>query len=181
MIALVLSMLPELKKIINEKYLLHIKHYQGYTEVPTRRYETMEPLGEISRPAKEDSIPDLIAFISEHMKDSGFPDQRMQEIMLSMKEAIGNILRFSCGGGDCEIQIACSLDNAGKLVITISDNGRPFNMLIESDPFLTPDDILTTNGRPSTKVMKRSVGNIECKRYEGKNIIAFTIQKPPAT
>ncbi len=138
----------------------------------------MEALGEISRPANEGSVPDLAEFISEHMKNSGFPDQRIQEIVLSMKEAIGNILRFSCGGGDCELHIACSLDNTGKLVITISDNGRPFNMLIEADPFLTPDDVLTADGRPSTKVMKRFIGNIECKRYEGKNIIAFTIQPP---
>ncbi|HOE18486.1 MAG TPA: ATP-binding protein [Syntrophorhabdaceae bacterium] len=138
----------------------------------------MEALGEISRPANAGSVNDFAEFVSEHLKDSGFSDQRTQEVVLSMKEALGNILRFSCSGGDYIIEIACSLDNMGKLVITINDNGKPFNMLIESDPFLTPDDALTTDERPSTKIMKRSVGNIECKRYEDKNITTFTLQPP---
>jgi len=147
----------------------------------TRRCETMEPLGEISRPANEGSVPDLAEFISERMKDSGFPDQRIQEIVLSMKEAIGNILRFSCGGGDREVQLACSLDNAGRFAITISDNGGPFNMLLEADTFLTPDDALTSGQRPSTKVMKRFIGNIEYKRSENRNVLSFIFQAPSTT
>jgi len=141
----------------------------------------MKVLGETSHPAREDSVPYLVEFVSEHAKNTGFPDQRLREIDLSLKEALGNILRFPCGDGDYEIRIACVLDNAGRFVIIISDNGVPFNVLLETDAFLASDVALASDQRPSMKVMKRFIGNIEYKRFENKNILTFIVQAPSTT
>lgn len=135
----------------------------------------MKVLGETSHPAHEDSVPYLIEFVSEHAKNLGFPDQKVREIDLSLREALSNILRFSCGDGHYELRIVCSLDNAGRFVLIISDNGEPFNMLLESDPFLTPDAALASDQKPSTKIMKRLIKNIEYKRFENKNVLTFTV------
>ncbi len=141
----------------------------------------MKALGEILHPAHEDSVPHLAGFVAGHARSAGFPDQRVREIELSLKEAISNILRFSCSDGDCEIRIICSLDNAGRFALIISDNGKPFNVLLEADPFLTPDAALASDQRPSTKIMKRSIGNIEYKRFENKNILTFIVAAPSTT
>jgi len=141
----------------------------------------MKVLGETSHPAREDSVPYLIEFVSEHAKNMGFPDQKLKEIDLSLKEALGNILRFSCVDEHFEIRIVCSLDNAGRFVLIISDNGEPFNVFLEADPFLTPDAASASDQRPSTKIMKRFIGNIEYKRFENKNILTFIVQAPSTT
>lgn len=140
----------------------------------------MKVLGETIHPAHEDSVPLLAEFVAEHAKNTGFPDQRMREIDLSLKEALSNILRFSCGDGDYEIRISCVLDNAGRFVIIISDNGGPFNVLFETDTFLASDVASASDQRPSMKVMKRFIGNIEYKRFENKNVLTFIVQAPSA-
>ena len=138
----------------------------------------MNVLGETTHPAHEDSIPLLAEFVSIHAKNTGFPDQKLREIDLSLKEALGNIIHFPCSNGDYEIRVSCVLDNAGRFVIIISDNGVPFNVLLETDAFLASDVALASDQKPSMKIMKRFIGNIEYKRFENKNILTFIVQSP---
>jgi anti-sigma regulatory factor (Ser/Thr protein kinase) len=142
------------------------------------RRETVKVLGETTHPAHEDSIPLLAEFVSGHAKDTGFTDQRLEEIDLSLKEALDNIIHFPCSDGDCEIHLSCVLDNAGRFVIIISDNGVPFNVLFETDTFLASDAVSASDRKPSMKLMKRYIGNIEYKRYENKNILTFIVRTP---
>ena len=86
----------------------------------------------ITLPARADSIPRLINFVSSYAQDMAFKDKRIGEVALALEEALGNIIRFACPSGNEEITITCDAHEMGALVVDIVDSGAPFNMLVLS-------------------------------------------------
>lgn len=130
----------------------------------------------IKRPAKADMIPGLIDFVSKHVWEAGFDDEKINQINLAVKEALENIVRFACPDGEGEIIISCSVHDSGAIIINITDTGTPFNMLIASS-FPEAEDFTKYGQIPSTKIMKKAIGNIEYRRDVDKNILIFTVMR----
>ena len=133
---------------------------------------------EITLPAKMDSIPALVEFVRTHAWEGGFPDERIESIGLGVAEALDNIVRFACRDGSEEITIRCTFYDAPALGIDIIDSGEQFNMLI-SDAFPETADFLEPGPKPSLKMLKKGVKNIEYRRdaKNKKNILALIIPK----
>lgn len=129
---------------------------------------------EITKPARSDVIPDLIEFVSNHAWEAGFDDEKIRQINLAVEEALGNIVRFACCDGKGEITISCSVHDSGAIIINIVDTGAPFNMLIASS-FPETGDFAKLGQIPSTKMMKKGIGNIEYRRDASRNILVFTL------
>ncbi len=134
---------------------------------------------EISVPARLDSIPLLLDFVSTHAREMAFDDKRIEQIGLAMKEALDNIVRFSCPTGNEEIKISCDAHEMGALLVNIADTGVPFNMLVLSAFPEIAGDSLAPSEIPSTKIMKKVVKDIEYRRDGDKrtNILALVIFK----
>ncbi len=134
-------------------------------------------LGEEMLPAETGSIEKFINFASEHARMGGFTDNRIDEIREVLTETLGNIIKFTFDDSKGEIQVSCNVDKFGKFVLAIVDSGKPFNMLLEDDPFigsLNPDP---KGPRLSTKRMKRFSSNIEYKRLENRNHLIITLAR----
>ena len=131
----------------------------------------------ITLPARADSIPHLIDFVSSYAQDMAFKDKRIGEVALALEEALGNIIRFACPAGSEEISITCDAHEMGALLVDIVDSGVPFNMLVLSTFPETAIDLSSPDQIPSTKTMKRVVKNIEYRRDgENKtNILAWVV------
>ncbi|MEI6154611.1 MAG: ATP-binding protein [Deltaproteobacteria bacterium] len=129
---------------------------------------------EITKPARSDVIPELVEFVSKHAWEAGFDDEKIRQIDLAVEEALGNIVRFACCDGESEITISCSVHDSGAIIIRITDTGAPFNMLIASS-FPEAGDFAKPGQVPSTKMMKKGVGNIEYRRAADRNMLIFTI------
>jgi anti-sigma regulatory factor (Ser/Thr protein kinase) len=129
---------------------------------------------EIMKPALADEIPTLVKFVSTHAWEAGFEDERIQEIGSAVEEALRNIVQFSCVDGTGEIRISCEVHDSGALLITIVDTGKPFNMLLV-DTFPETEDFFEPGKRPSTRVMKKVIKNIEYRRGSDRNTLVFTI------
>ncbi|OPY01999.1 MAG: serine-protein kinase RsbW [Syntrophorhabdus sp. PtaB.Bin047] len=140
--------------------------------------ESNAPLDAITRPAREDSIPDLVGFVRNMATECGYRDDTIKDLGLATEEAAGNIIRFACRGREAEIRISCVIHDTGALYITITDTGVPFNMLL-AGTFPEADDFFTPGEKPSTKIMKRAARNIEYKRNADKNILIFTVSHDP--
>lgn len=136
------------------------------------REEEMPP-DEIQEPARVDAIPSLVKFVKDHAWEAGFSEKRIEEIGLAATEAIENIIRFTLFDTEEVIRITSTTDNTGALIITISDTGRPFNMLLASTLPAISDEV-ETEEIPSTRMMKKAIKNIEYIRGQGKNTIIFT-------
>jgi anti-sigma regulatory factor (Ser/Thr protein kinase) len=129
---------------------------------------------EITKPARSDIIPALVEFVSNYAWEAGFDDEKIRQINLAVEEALGNIVRFACCDGKGEITISCNVHDSGAIIIHIIDTGVPFNMLIAST-FPEAGDFTKQGQIPSTKMMKKGVGNIEYMRAANRNTLIFTI------
>ncbi len=138
------------------------------------RYEV---LGELTLPAQTGSIGEFVEFASGYARQRGFADSRIQEIDKVLNEALRNIIQFTFDNSPGEVRVSCNIDKFGKFVLAIVDSGKPFNMLLEDDPFigsLNPDQ---AGPRLSTKTMKRFSSNIEYKRLENRNHLIITLAR----
>ncbi|MDR2018806.1 MAG: ATP-binding protein [Syntrophobacterales bacterium] len=143
-----------------------------------QKRDGMELLDEITLSANMDSIPALVEFVRTRAWEGGFEDERVTNIELAVAEALENIVRFACPGGSEEITIRCTFYDAPALVIDIIDSGEQFNMLI-SDAFPETEDFLKPGPKPSLKMLKKGVKNIEYRRdaKNKKNVLALVIPK----
>ncbi len=130
----------------------------------------------ITANARAKSVPSLVEFIARHAWEAGFDDEKIRQINLAVEEAINNIIEFACYDGRGEITINCNVHDSGALMINIADTGKPFNMLIASS-FPEAGDFAELGKMPSTKIMKRVIGNIEYRRDVNRNILIFTIMR----
>jgi anti-sigma regulatory factor (Ser/Thr protein kinase) len=79
----------------------------------------------ITRPAREEFVPDLAAFVRSIASGCGYRDDTIEELGRAAEEAAMNIIRFACRGRDAEITISCVIQDNGALYITITDTGTP--------------------------------------------------------
>jgi anti-sigma regulatory factor (Ser/Thr protein kinase) len=131
---------------------------------------------EITRPAREDAVPDLIGFVCEQADEMMFGEERIAQVRGALEEALGNIVRFACPAGSETITITAAVHDSGALLLDIVDTGVPFNMLVMS-AFPETTDFADPGSLPSTKKMKKAIRNIEYRRDGDlkKNILAWVI------
>lgn len=129
--------------------------------------------------AKQESISDLIDFVTSYAEEMVFDDKRIEQIRLALEEALGNIVRFACPKGNETIRMSCDAHEMGALLLDIVDSGEPYNMLVISTFAEVAAHSDDPTSLPSTKVMKRYLKNIEYRRDgENKtNILACVISK----
>ncbi|MCX5815561.1 MAG: ATP-binding protein [Proteobacteria bacterium] len=139
-----------------------------------KRSDNENASDEITKPARSDVIPALVEFVSNHAWEAGFDDEKIRQINLAVEEALGNIVRFACCEGKSEITISCNVHESGAIIINIIDTGAPFNMLIASS-FPEAGDFAKPGQIPSTKMMKKGIGNIEYRRAASRNMLIFTV------
>lgn len=134
-------------------------------------------LGEFIGKARLEAIDAFIDFAATHAKKRQFTDERTDEMARVLKEALANIITYTFGGEPGEISLSCNLDKFGKFVLAIVDSGKPFNMLLEDDPFIGALDARSDASGPTTKIIKRFSSNIEYKRLENKNHLIITLAR----
>ncbi|MEN6616365.1 MAG: ATP-binding protein [Syntrophorhabdus sp.] len=132
----------------------------------------------MTRPAREESISDLAAFVGTIARGCGYRDETIKDLSCATEEAALNIIRFACRDVDAQISISCLVNDNGALYITITDTGRPFNMLL-AGTFPETDDFFGPGEKPSTKIMKKAARNLEYKRSGNQNMLIFTVSHDP--
>jgi len=138
---------------------------------------------EITVPARPDAILRLLDFVSAHAREMAFDEKRIEHIGLALREALDNIVRFSCPTGQEEIKITCGAHEMGALLVNIVDTGVPFNMLVLSAFPEIVGDCPTPHEIPSTRMMKKVVKDIEYRRDGDSrtNILAWVVSKQQAS
>ncbi|MEN6615445.1 MAG: ATP-binding protein [Syntrophorhabdus sp.] len=134
-------------------------------------------LGEYVGEATLQSVAAFIEFAADHARQRGFDEDRIEEIKRVLTEALTNIITFTFADSAGKIKLSCNVDKFGKFVLAIVDSGKPFNMLLEDDPFIDALGSPSDSPRPTTKKMKRFSSNIEYKRLENRNHLIITLAR----
>ena len=131
-------------------------------------------LGEMRRPASSAAVPELLEFVASMEQQQGFSDERAEEVGRALKEALGRIVSEAYKARPGEIAITCGLDPWGKLVISIVDEGDPFNILL-ADVVFAGEEPPDEGKAASSRLIKKLIDNIEYKRVERENTLTFTV------
>ena len=112
--------------------------------------------------------------IQEFARESGFPEQDAQAIVLAVCEAVGNVLKHSYKG-DTErtFSLACR-SGEGDLEFEIRDVGPPFEP--QKVPNLRPDEV-----RPGGRglfLMREIMDEVEHSRVNGENVVTLRKRIP---
>ncbi len=130
-------------------------------------------LGEARHFISTDSIPLFVEFVSSHGRAHGIGGERIGEVASALAEALGNIAEFACGPEGLEVAVTCRADAHEAFIIEITDEGKPYNMLLEADPLFS--EAAPGEKTPSVHLMKRLIKNVDYKRHEGKNYLTMTV------
>jgi serine/threonine-protein kinase RsbW len=138
-------------------------------------------IAEISRPGKAESVPELVEFVGGVERQQGFPEERIEEIEVALREALKNILEHSYKDKSGEIAITCKFDHWGKFMIVMVDSGDPSNILLADVIFAGEEGPVDQQRRASAKLIKKMVDNVEYKRVDQTNMLTFTVAPRPRT
>jgi anti-sigma regulatory factor (Ser/Thr protein kinase) len=138
-------------------------------------------IAEMTRPARAETVPELLDFVAGIQGQHGFPADRIEEIGLALEEAFKNIINHSYKGKSGDIALICKHDHWGKFMIVISDSGDPSNILLADVVFAGEEDPVDQVQRASAKLIKKMVDNVEYKRVDQTNVLTFTVAPRPRT
>ena len=92
---------------------------------------------QMSVPARVSELQGLASRVEEFGDAHGLPDPKVFGINLALDELITNVVMHGFGGvKDPEIRVRLRIE-AGKLVLIMEDDGRPFDPTQDSKPDLT--------------------------------------------
>jgi len=132
---------------------------------------------EIKSAAKIEHLERLIDFVAGHAEMAGFTVNRINEIELAAEEVLVNIFQYAYPGTDGDVGIECWIEDDVRLVLVISDNGTPFNILEVPDPDVTADISDREIGGLGVFFVKEMVDEARYLRQGNSNILTLVFNK----
>lgn len=132
---------------------------------------------EIKSAAKIEHLENLIEFVASHAEMAGFTVNRINEIALAAEEVLVNIFQYAYPGTDGDVGIECRIEDDVRLVLVISDNGTPFNILEVPDPDVTADISDREIGGLGVFFVKEMVDEARYRRKGNTNILTLVFNK----
>lgn len=115
------------------------------------------------------------AAVEEFAERDNWPPDLVFKLNLVLEELGVNIVNYSGATGDIEISLA---SDAERVTVEISDNGRPFNPLLDQE---TPDISAPLDDRPvgglGIHLVRTMMDEMQYSREDGKNKLAMIKRK----
>ena len=126
-------------------------------------------------PACTGSLHTLQAFVVSCLASQGIGAARLREIELAMEEILVNIFRYAYPDGGGEVEVACRLENGGRVLIEVTDRGIPFDPFSQRDPDLKAGIEERKVGGLGVFFVKQLVPMARYRRESERNILTIPI------
>jgi serine/threonine-protein kinase RsbW len=91
-------------------------------------------------PGRYESLAQIAEFVSAATRDAGWDEDEIFRVQVAVDEACSNVIEHAYGSeGTGEVRLTCCIQNEGDLVITIHDNGKPFDPSTVPEPPIGAD------------------------------------------
>ena len=130
--------------------------------------------------AKTENLDKVLAFVDQELKSLGCSSKTQMQIEIAVEEVFVNVAHYAYlrngkkEKGMAKIGVANSKDPYSAMV-TITDDGIPFNPLAKEDPDITLSSEQRKIGGLGIYMVKRSMDAVHYAYENGKNIL--TIRK----
>ena len=130
---------------------------------------------ELSLPAEVERLPELLAFLANHLEEAGCPMKAETQISVAAEEIFVNIAHYAYtpGKGIATVRLAISKDPAAA-VITFIDRGEPFDPLKKEDPDVTLSAEEREIGGLGIFMVRKTMDDVRYEYKDGQNRLSLT-------
>src|SRR5690348_9436307 len=87
----------------------------------------------LTLPAQIGCLEEFCSFVRQGAEATKLASEETEKLCLILEELFMNIARHAYTPAEGNVEVAYAVENSGRLLVEISDSGRPFNPL-DSDP-----------------------------------------------
>lgn len=133
-------------------------------------------MSEMKIEALTENLPEVLAFVDRALEDRGCPAKAQMQIDLAVEELFVNIAQYAYHPqvGSATVKVAI-LEQPLSVVITLIDQGRPYDPLAADEPDITLSAEDRQVGGLGIYMVKKSMDEIGYEYKDGQNIL--TIKK----
>ena len=132
----------------------------------------------IKKPARIESLEELMQSITDFAQAADFPGERIQEVALAMEEALTNIFSYAYAEDqNGEVEVHCRMEENSRLLIDIQDSGVPFDILAVPDPDIHSGISERKIGGLGILLIKKMMDEVKYRREGERNILTFVVNR----
>lgn len=129
---------------------------------------------EMELKASLENLDSISGFVEEELCSAGCPMKIVMQVLLCVEEIFVNVTSYAYAPetGMCLVKLVTeNNDGEGKLTITISDSGKPFNPLLKEDPDITLSADERKIGGLGIFMVKKTMDSVDYDYISGKNVL----------
>ena len=129
---------------------------------------------ELEIEAKDENIPEMIAFIEEHLEDAACPKRAMNQICLAAEEVFTNIAHYAYAPetGNAVLRIEVTEDPV-TVTLTFIDNGVQYDPLVRMEPDIGLSAEERQVGGLGIFLVKKTMDDVNYEYKDGQNILSL--------
>ncbi|HOW57130.1 MAG TPA: ATP-binding protein [Smithellaceae bacterium] len=128
-------------------------------------------------PAVMENIREAMRFATSFAATMKLPPDRIMSLEMSVEEALVNIVKYAYPAAAGYFEVSCRLSPENKIIVEISDEGIPFDVLAKADPDVTLGVEERKVGGLGIYLMKKLMDEVSYRRENGRNILTLTIMR----
>ena len=129
----------------------------------------------ITLPAALENIETATDFINGILENVGCSMKAQMQLAIALDELMSNVARYAYGTGKGDVTVSLEiLDDPRRAVLTITDEGAPYDPLKKEDPDVTLSAEDRKIGGLGIFIVKRSMDKMTYDYKDGKNIVTIT-------
>jgi serine/threonine-protein kinase RsbW len=128
-------------------------------------------------PGRFESLAQIAEFVGQAAREAGWDEDQVYHVQMAVDEACSNVIEHAYGPeGQGNIQLSCCIEDKGDLVVTIRDNGKPFNPTAVPEPPVGADLENLSEGGLGLYFMRKLMDQVSF-HFDEKNGNVLTMVK----
>ena len=129
---------------------------------------------EIKVEAEKDNLSEVMSFADAHLEEAGCPVKTQMEIELALEEIFINIAKYAYAPGMGEALIHVEVTGEPKTaVITLKDQGTPYNPLEKEDPDVSLSADERDIGGLGIFLTRKTMDDVKYEYKDGSNVLTM--------
>jgi sigma-B regulation protein RsbU (phosphoserine phosphatase) len=119
-----------------------------------------------------ESIPQVAAFVEEHLEAFEVPTKISMKLMVALDEIYSNIVRYS-GASEAQIRVSKEADT---LQLIFRDDGKPYNPLDAEIPDVSASAQERAIGGLGIFMVRKMMDDMEYMYKDGHNVLTLSMK-----
>jgi serine/threonine-protein kinase RsbW len=131
-------------------------------------------------PGRFESLAQIAEFIGETVRAADWSDDEVYHVQMAVDEACSNVMEHAYGpDGQGKIDLTCCIEDQGDLVISIHDNGEPFDPSAVPEPPIGTDLESLPEGGLGLYLMRRLMDQVTFQFDEQNGNVLTMVKRRP--